>query len=312
MLGTKNMSSENEAVADADEVCASCGRPAVDDVKLKKCACNLVKYCTVDCQKDHRPQHKKICKRRLAEIRDRDLFEQPDESHLGDCPICCLPLPDNVRNTFMSCCSKLICDGCNYANQMREIEAVLDPRCAFCREPLTKSDEENEKRVMNRIKKNDPAAMSYMGKRRRDEGDYETAFKYFTKAAELGDASAHFELSVTYWKGQGVEKDMKKEAYHLEEAAIAGDPSARHNLGAVEVNNGRYQRAKKHFIIATSLGDDKSLNVLKDLNAAGFVSEEEYTAAQRAYQVAVDATKSSEREEAIAYYDARGRGRDHS
>jgi hypothetical protein len=51
MLGTKNMSNENEA---ADEVCASCGRPAVDDIKLKKCACNLVKYCGVACQKNHR------------------------------------------------------------------------------------------------------------------------------------------------------------------------------------------------------------------------------------------------------------------
>ena len=55
------MSDDNEA---ADEVCASCGKAAVDDVKLKKCACNLVKYCSVACQKDHRPQHKKICKKK--------------------------------------------------------------------------------------------------------------------------------------------------------------------------------------------------------------------------------------------------------
>jgi len=34
------MSAEEEAVA-ADEVCASCGVAAIDDVKLKKCACNL-------------------------------------------------------------------------------------------------------------------------------------------------------------------------------------------------------------------------------------------------------------------------------
>jgi hypothetical protein len=42
----------------ADEVCASCGTAAVDDVTLKKCACNLVKYCSVDCQKNHRSRHK--------------------------------------------------------------------------------------------------------------------------------------------------------------------------------------------------------------------------------------------------------------
>jgi hypothetical protein len=54
--------SEEEAVT-ADEVCASCGIAAVDDVTLKKCACDLVKYCSVACQKNHRPQHKKLCKK---------------------------------------------------------------------------------------------------------------------------------------------------------------------------------------------------------------------------------------------------------
>jgi hypothetical protein len=35
--------------ATADEVCANCGKAAVDDVKLKKCGgCELVKYCSVD------------------------------------------------------------------------------------------------------------------------------------------------------------------------------------------------------------------------------------------------------------------------
>ena len=37
----------------ADEVCANCGKAAVDNIKLKKCACNLVKYCSVVCQKNH-------------------------------------------------------------------------------------------------------------------------------------------------------------------------------------------------------------------------------------------------------------------
>jgi hypothetical protein len=36
--------SSNADDVEADEVCGSCGKAAVDDVKLKKCACNLVKY----------------------------------------------------------------------------------------------------------------------------------------------------------------------------------------------------------------------------------------------------------------------------
>src|SRR6056300_1491867 len=87
------MSGESEAAAADMSCCASCGKAALDDVKLKKCACELVKYCSVDCQKNHRSQHKRACKKRLAEIRDDNLFKEPDESHLGDCPICFLPLP---------------------------------------------------------------------------------------------------------------------------------------------------------------------------------------------------------------------------
>ena len=57
-----------EVEAEVD-VCASCGKAVVDDVKLKICtACKLVKYCSVDCQKNHRSKHKKSCKKRATEI----------------------------------------------------------------------------------------------------------------------------------------------------------------------------------------------------------------------------------------------------
>src|SRR6056300_569681 len=101
------MSMEEQA-AETMMCCASCGKAEVDDVKLKKCACNLVKYCSVDCQKNNRPQHKKACKKRMAELHDDRLFTQPDESHLGECPICFLPLPLDSQ-TVMPCCSKYIC-----------------------------------------------------------------------------------------------------------------------------------------------------------------------------------------------------------
>ncbi len=64
--------------ASDDEVCASCGKAAVDNIKLKNCtACKIVKYCGVECQKNHRSQHKEACKKRAAEIRDDNCSHNP-------------------------------------------------------------------------------------------------------------------------------------------------------------------------------------------------------------------------------------------
>ena len=241
-----------------------------------------------------------------VELHDRDLFTMPDGSHHGECPVCCLPLSiDPTKSTLMSCCSKTICMGCAFANAVREIEAGLQQRCAFCREPTPERQEMQEefhKRVMERIKKNCPVAMCHMGKKRYHEGDYETAFKYLTKAAELGDSEAHYSLSIMYREGDGVQNDEKKQAYHSEQAAIGGHPNARHNLGCFERRNGRFERARKHWIIAANLGNDGSLKCIKDLYAKGHASKEDYADALRAYQAAVDATKSAERKVAEARY----------
>ncbi len=286
-------------------VCASCGITGGDGISLKICtACKLVRYCSVDCQKNHRSQHKKACRKRAAEIRDDNLFRQPEESYLGECPICCLPLPtDATKSGLNSCCSKFICRGCSYANQKREIEQSLEHKCPFCRAPLPKTDEEMNQNYMERIKTNDPVAIHQMGKKCKDEGDYEGAFQYLTKAVEMGDIGAHYNLSVMYSKGEGVERDEKKKSYHLEEAAIGGHPDARYNLGCHTGNAGRIDIAMRHFIIAAKLGFNDALEEVKKGFQRGEVSKEDFEAALRGHQAAVDATKSEQREEAHAFYN---------
>ena len=295
-------SAEEEQAA---EVCAYCGKAEVDDIKLKKCtACLLVKYCSVDCQKNHWKQHKKACRVRVVEIRDDRLFQQPEISHYGECPICCLPLPlDENKSPLYSCCCKLICDGCELANQKREIEQGMEMRCPYCREPVPETLEETNQHYMIRIKANDPFALCQVGKKCRDEGDCSRAFQYFTKAAGLGDIGAHFEVSVLYRKGDGVERDIKKEIYHLEEAAIGGHPYARFNLACIEEQkHGNFDRAVKHLVIAAKLGLDEALEEVKEGFLEGLVSKEDYEAALRGHQAAVDATKSEQREEAEEFY----------
>ena len=280
--------------------CASCGTAEVDDIALKKCtACYLVRYCGVKCQREHRPQHKRACKKRAAELRDELLFKQPESTHHGDCPICLLPLPlDLDCYTMRSCCSKIICDGCSVAFTMQQMQQMLDEKCPFCRKPVP-TEEENIRYRMKRIEANDPIAMCQEGTRSYAKGDYSSAFEYFSKAAKLGDADAHSYLALMYHDGHGVEKDEKKEIYHYEEAAIGGHPSARFNLALIDRKRYGRDRATKHHIIAAGQGHDGSLTwLLENHRRGGFVKKEVLGAALRAHQAAVDATKSPQREEA--------------
>ena len=297
------MSAEDEA-REVMQCCASCGTAGGDGIKLKNCtACYLVKYCSVKCQKDHRPKHKKTCKKRAAELKDEILFKQPESSYLGDCPICCLPLPIDVsKSCLSSCCSKRICNGCDYASQMRESDGKLQRKtCPFCRTAVPNTGAEIIEQVMKRVEANDAAAICNMGMESYMEGNHSSSFEYWTKAAALGDVLAHYQLSILYRDGQGVEKDKKKELHHAEKAAIRGHPHARCCLGNLEEENGQYGRAVKHFIIGAKLGHDMSLDNVKILYEAGHASREDFNAALRGYQAAIEAAKSPQREQVASY-----------
>ena len=283
--------------------CANCGTAGNDDIKLKKCtACYLVRYCGVKCQKEHRKQHKKECKKRAAELHDEILFKEPESSCFGDCPICCVPLSiDLEQSSFMSCCSKFICNGCHYVNQTRELEGRLEHKCPFCRTALPPTDEEFNRQLTKRIEVNDPVALRYMGWKKNNERDYKGAFEYYTKAAALGDVNAHYQISCLYRDGLGVEKDGKKQLHHVEQAAIGGHPRARHNLGCMEERNGKTDRAVKHWIIGANLGHEMSLECVKALYKDGFVSKENLAATLRSHKATIDATKSPQREAAAAF-----------
>lgn len=299
------MSAKNEG-GDVIICCASCGSDCV--AKLKSCeACYLVQYCSDKCRHEHRPKHERVCKIRAGEIRDELLFKLPESSHLGDCPICLLPLSINIEHyVIQSCCSKWICNGCAHANRVREMEGVeeiWERKCPFCREPMPATNEEGDVKKMKRVERNDPVAICEVGKRFYHDGDHVSAFEYLSKAAGLGNPDGHYNLAILYREGNGVEKNDEKYLYHLEEAAIAGQAEARHDLANYEGRNGRKERAVRHLIIAANLGHDMAIKKLQFVYAEGMVgkdvfSKEDFAAALRAYQTAVNEAKSPQREEA--------------
>jgi hypothetical protein len=252
--------------------CASCGASEDGGIQLRTCtACKSVRYCGVTCQRNHRPKHKKACKKRAAELRDEILFKQPESSYLGDCPICFLPIPlYRDGYTHHCCCSKIVCMGCAVARNQLELEERI---CPFCRDDSQNGD--TKLKMMKRIKANDPNALCQMGMELSQDGKYAEAFPYYCMAAELGNANAHFNLSCMYQDGLGVEKNEKKELYHMEEAAITGLTDARFSLAGHEMKTGRIERAVKHLVIAANLGCDSSMEALKDAYKDKLVSKED-------------------------------------
>ena len=119
------------------------------------------------------------------------------------------------------------------------------------------------KRLAKRIKADDPVALNHKGSKYYKDGDYANALKYLTKAAELGDMNANFQLGQIHGRGQGVKADEEKAVQYLEKAAIGGHPGARYVLGNIERCNDRLDRAVKHYIIAANHGSDESIRMLR-------------------------------------------------
>ena len=149
------MSTDNVSLS----TCANCGKGEEESGHLKNCvACKMVKYCSRDCQKAHRSQHKKECRKRAAELRDEKLFKQPPKDE--DCPICFLTLPSlETGKRYQACCGKIICSGCIHANIMTSGKNM----CPFCRALAPGMGEETHERIMKRVEKGNAQAMYELG-----------------------------------------------------------------------------------------------------------------------------------------------------
>jgi hypothetical protein len=228
--------------------CANCGEEG--GASLKACtACS-------DCQKNHWPKHKKVCKQRTAELRDEALFKDPPPKE--DCPICFIPMPvsliccmslppatvlsvpiydyalanvelaDTNTEKYYACCGKSICQGC--INSFKESGNI--GKCPFCNADRSKTDEEIVEKIMKRVEANDACAMYVLGSYYYHgivglQQDRTKAMGLMTKAAELGDSDAHHQLGNEY-RERG---DLKKATFHTEAAAMAGHEVARYNHG---------------------------------------------------------------------------------
>ena len=294
---------------DTLSLCANCGKGEESSGELKLCtACKMVKYCSRDCQKAHRPQHKKECKKRAAELHDEALFEQPPPQ-LEDFPICFMRMPSlHTGRRFKSCCGKFICSGCVHAVQITRPDSHDIPICPFCRTPTPMSDEKIMDMLKNLMEVGDAQAICNCGCHYAEGSygltkDWEKALELWHQAGELGCTKAYYSIGIAYCNGNGVERDEKKATHYWELAAMGGDENARHNLGAYENNAGNFGRAIKHYMIAVGCGDNLSLNKIKQLYSKGNATKDDYAKSLKAYQAYLDDIKSDDRDKAAAFSD---------
>jgi len=291
------------------DICANCGKGEDSTNSLKACtACKMVKYCNRECQIAHRPQHKKECRKRAAELHDEELFKQPPPAE--DCPICFLPTPTlNLGWQYQSCCGKVICCGCLHAPLYDDQGNKVDNRkCPFCRTPWP-TKEGMIKRLKKRVELDDAVAIHNLGAyySRGLHGfpqDYEKALELFHRAAELGHADAYGSIGIVFENGRGAEVDKKKAIHYYKLAAMGGDSQARYNLGCMEANDaGNIDRALKHFMISIRSGYSESLKVMKGFYTNGDVTKDDYTEALQSYQLYLGEIKSDQRDEAAAFHE---------
>ena len=288
-------------------MCANCGKGEEGAIDLKFCtACKMVKYCNRDCQIAHRPQHKRACKKRAAELHDELLFKEPPPCE--ECPICMLPLPLDNNYRYYACCGKSICDGCIYAMHkatMKKGKKWKENVCAFCRTP-PRPDEEFIRQLRQLLEKGNASACyelarCYANGKNGLPQDRVKAKELYLKAGEFGCAAAYCNLGYAYHAGDGVEIDKKKSIQFYQLAAMKGDVFARYNLGATELKAGDFHRAYKHFMISARAGYTKSLDLVKHGFMNGHVTKDQYANTLREYQKSQDEMKSDTRDKAVVF-----------
>ena len=283
-------------------------------------ACRSVCYCNVACQQAHRKKHQQQCQqgvellttvaasaratkqqtdRKEKDREEVDTTGDEDEDNNDDallfqpippqdeCPICTLPLPNDVRGTaYSTCCGKVLCTGC----WQRDQQFMKIPRCAFCREPNSSSEQEAVLRLRKRMELKDCTAL-FIASQFYKAGlyglpqDTQKAFELCLRAANLGHATACGSIAECYNTGDVVPIDTKKSRQYLRQSVQSGNLRSRHQLGAMEHNNSNYQKASRHWLLAAAAGDTESLEEIGKYYKLqlGVITQEEYAAALVSY-----------------------------
>ena len=105
--------------------------------------------------------------------------------------------------------------------------------------------------------------------------NYEESFKWFQKAANLGESSAQFNVGMMYASGTGVKQDLTEAAKWYKKSAEQGKASAQLNLGMMYISGRGIRQnideGKKWLSKAAEQGDVTAKANLTWLTQQGYI-----------------------------------------
>jgi TPR repeat protein len=207
-------------------------------------------------------------------------------------------LEDKCMEDYYACCGKSICKGCTYS--FRKSGNI--GKCPFCNADIRREGAAGGliDRVEKRLAANDASAICMLATYHHQglegvEQDHARAMELYARSAEAGFCKAYYFLADIYEK----RGDSKKAKFHFEAAAMAGDEEARNNLGRLEFNSGKMERAIKHWTIAASAGCFRAMHTLITFFKKGTVSKESIDTTLAAYNGSCAEMQSEARDECI-------------
>ncbi|EJK56503.1 hypothetical protein THAOC_23596, partial [Thalassiosira oceanica] len=257
------------------DICSNCGK--TEAAELRNCsACRLVKYCSVDCQRAHRNQHKKACKQRAAELEhDRKLFGS-GLVNKETCPVCFLKIPvDPTQQEKPKNDAEMIA-GLQERADSGSAAAMYELGIKYALGMI--HEEDYVSRKQNRSDEGDAPSKFQLGIVYMD-GEFgmpkntDIALQLWNEAADLGHTESKFRLGAFY---EEEDDDVDRAIVLYEEAAMEGHIVARYKLGCIEVEYGCSSRAVRHFAVGAKMGNDDCLNALEAMTAEGDATAKEY------------------------------------
>ena len=174
----------------------------------------------------------------------------------------------------------------------------VDATCGLCKSIYNNTDFEVKNEIIQNQLRRTMVNFAYCreGERLYSDENYESAFYWFKKAADMGVTISQKNLGLCYENGNGVEKDFSKAVYLYQKAAEAGVSDAQYRL-AIRYYKGEgveqdYSKAVYWWQKAAEVENSDAQNNLAICYYNGHGVEQDYSKAVYWWQKAAEAGNS--------------------